>query len=66
MIIAAERFAVEYPNHLGRIALLITSDEEGPAHHGTKAVVERFTCTQQRMDWCTLANVEHHPGRRRG
>jgi hypothetical protein len=39
--VAAERFVADYPNHKGKVAFLITSDEEGPAHHGTKAVVER-------------------------
>ena len=47
MTVAAERFVADYPNHKGKVAFLITSDEEGPAHHGTKAVVER-------LDWCIV------------
>lgn len=31
MIVAVERFVAEHPDHRGSIALLITSDEEGPA-----------------------------------
>ncbi|HAF93969.1 MAG TPA: succinyl-diaminopimelate desuccinylase, partial [Pseudomonas sp.] len=31
-----------------------TSDEEGPAHHGTKAVVERLRERGQRLDWCIV------------
>ncbi|WP_339079700.1 succinyl-diaminopimelate desuccinylase [Pseudomonas sp. TMP9] len=54
MIIAVERFVTEYPNHKGRIAFLITSDEEGPAHHGTKAVVERLRERNERLDWCIV------------
>lgn len=54
MIIAVERFVAEYPNHKGRIAFLITSDEEGPAHHGTKAVVERLRARNERLDWCIV------------
>lgn len=54
MIIAVERFVAEYPNHKGRIAFLITSDEEGPAHHGTKAVVERLAARGERLDWCIV------------
>ncbi|WP_447593106.1 succinyl-diaminopimelate desuccinylase [Aquipseudomonas campi] len=54
MIIAVERFVAEYPNHKGRIAFLITSDEEGPAHHGTKAVVERLRERNERLDWCIV------------
>jgi len=54
MIIAVERFVSEHPNHKGSIAFLITSDEEGPAHHGTKAVVERLKARNQRLDWCIV------------
>jgi succinyl-diaminopimelate desuccinylase len=54
MIIAVERFVAEYPDHKGRIAFLITSDEEGPAHNGTKAVVERLRARNERLDWCIV------------
>ncbi|WP_437883177.1 succinyl-diaminopimelate desuccinylase [Pseudomonas sp. LRF_L74] len=54
MIIAVERFVAEHPNHKGRIAFLITSDEEGPAQHGTKAVVERLRERNERLDWCIV------------
>ena len=54
MIIAVERFVSEYPAHKGSIAFLITSDEEGPAHHGTKAVVERLKARNERLDWCIV------------
>lgn len=54
MIIAVERFVADYPDHQGRIAFLITSDEEGPAHHGTKAVVERLRERGERLDWCIV------------
>ena len=54
MIVAVERFTADYPQHQGQIAFLITSDEEGPAHHGTKAVVERLRERGQRLDWCIV------------
>jgi succinyl-diaminopimelate desuccinylase len=54
MIIAVERFVADYPDHRGRIAFLITSDEEGPAQHGTKAVVERLRERNERLDWCIV------------
>ena len=54
MIIAVERFVSEYPAHKGSIAFLITSDEEGPAQHGTKAVVERLAARGERLDWCIV------------
>ncbi|WP_410481510.1 succinyl-diaminopimelate desuccinylase [Pseudomonas plecoglossicida] len=54
MVVASERFVQDYPNHRGKVAFLITSDEEGPAHHGTKAVVERLKARNQRLDWCIV------------
>src|SRR5690606_24962771 len=54
MIIAVERFVADHPNHKGAIAFLITSDEEGPAQHGTKAVVERLRERGERLDWCIV------------
>ena len=54
MIVATERFVADYPNHKGKVAYLITSDEEGPAHHGTKAVVERLAARNERLDWCIV------------
>ncbi|MBT8768596.1 succinyl-diaminopimelate desuccinylase [Metapseudomonas boanensis] len=54
MIVAVERFVAEHPQHKGAIAFLITSDEEGPAHHGTKAVVERLAARGERLDWCIV------------
>ncbi|UTW08788.1 succinyl-diaminopimelate desuccinylase [Pseudomonas benzenivorans] len=54
MIIAVERFVADHPKHKGRIAFLITSDEEGPAQHGTKAVIERLAARQERLDWCIV------------
>ncbi|WP_176513553.1 succinyl-diaminopimelate desuccinylase [Pseudomonas faucium] len=54
MVVASERFVQDYPNHRGKVAFLITSDEEGPAHHGTKAVVERLVARNERLDWCIV------------
>jgi len=54
MTVAAERFVADYPDHKGKVAFLITSDEEGPAHHGTKAVVERLAARNERLDWCIV------------
>ena len=54
MIIAVERFVADYPDHKGAITFLITSDEEGPAQHGTRAVVERLRARNERLDWCIV------------
>src|SRR3954466_9414322 len=39
-VVATELFIREKPDHSGSIALLLTSDEEGPAVDGTVKVVE--------------------------
>jgi len=42
-IVALERFVAAHPDHNGSIGVLLTSDEEGPAIHGTKEVVAELT-----------------------
>ena len=54
MIVAVEHFVAAHPQHRGAIAFLITSDEEGPALHGTQAVVERLRARGERLDWCIV------------
>lgn len=54
MIVSAERFILDYPKHKGSIAFIITSDEEGVAKYGTKAVVEKISSRKQRFDWCIV------------
>jgi len=54
MLVAIERFLAEHPKHDGSIALLITSDEEGPARDGTLKVVETLTTRGERIDWCVI------------
>jgi succinyl-diaminopimelate desuccinylase len=53
-VIAAERLVSRRPDHPGSIALLITSDEEGPALDGTVRVVEAFKARGERMDYCIV------------
>ncbi len=54
MLTAVERFVTRHPNHDGRIAFLITSDEEGPAVDGTRAVVEHLRERNERLDYCIV------------
>lgn len=54
MLTAVERFVTNNPNHDGRIAFLITSDEEGPAVDGTRAVVEHLRERNERLDYCIV------------
>ncbi|MDN3557630.1 succinyl-diaminopimelate desuccinylase [Halomonas maura] len=54
MLTAVERFVTAHPDHPGRIAFLITSDEEGPAVDGTRAVVEHLREAHDRLDYCIV------------
>ena len=42
MTVAAERFVATQPQHAGTLALLFTSDEEGPSRDGTAHAVEQL------------------------
>ncbi|MEQ1516509.1 MAG: succinyl-diaminopimelate desuccinylase [Usitatibacteraceae bacterium] len=50
-VTAAAEFVASHPQHAGSIALLITSDEEGPALEGTKRVVEWLQTKNERIDY---------------
>ncbi|MEM0673033.1 MULTISPECIES: succinyl-diaminopimelate desuccinylase [Dickeya] len=54
MVVAAERFVAAHPNHQGRLAFLITSDEEASAVNGTVKVVETLMARQERLDYCLV------------
>jgi succinyl-diaminopimelate desuccinylase len=53
-VVAAEAFVKERPRHSGSIALLITSDEEGPAVDGTVKVVEALKKRGEKIDYCIV------------
>lgn len=52
--IAAEEFVAQQPEHAGSIALLITSDEEGPSVDGTIKVCQALTERSERLDYCIV------------
>src|SRR5690554_772152 len=54
MVTAVERFVAAHPDHHGQIGFLITSDEEGPAVDGTRAVVEHLRERHERLDYCIV------------
>ncbi|BBL71745.1 succinyl-diaminopimelate desuccinylase [Methylogaea oryzae] len=54
MVVAAERFVAQHPDHRGSIALLLTSDEEGDASDGVVKVVEVLQGRQESIDWCLV------------
>jgi succinyl-diaminopimelate desuccinylase len=53
-VTAIEQFVDEQPEHNGSIALLLTSDEEGPAKDGTVRVVETLRERGERIDFCVV------------
>lgn len=54
MVTACENFVAQHPNHNGRIAFLITSDEEGPAVNGTVKVMEWLEQQGEKITWCLV------------
>ena len=54
MVTACERFVQAHSNHNGSIALLITSDEEGPAINGTVKVIEALEARGEKIDWALV------------
>jgi succinyl-diaminopimelate desuccinylase len=53
-VTAIERFLADHPRHAGSIALLVTSDEEGPAVNGTVKVVEALKARNEAIDYCII------------
>jgi succinyl-diaminopimelate desuccinylase len=51
-VVALERFVKANPSHRGRVALLLTSDEEGDAIDGVRRVADAFRERGERIDWC--------------
>jgi succinyl-diaminopimelate desuccinylase len=54
MVVAAEAWVRAHPAHPGRIAFLLTSDEEGVAVDGTVRVVERLAAAGRHLDYCIV------------
>ena len=53
-VVAVEGFLADCPRPAGSIALLITSDEEGPSVDGTVRVVERLAGAGTTIDYCIV------------
>ncbi|WP_085285103.1 succinyl-diaminopimelate desuccinylase [Colwellia chukchiensis] len=54
MIVATEKFVAAHPDHLGSIAFLITSDEEGPFINGTTRVIDTLEARNEKIDYCIV------------
>ncbi|WP_223789862.1 succinyl-diaminopimelate desuccinylase [Marinicella meishanensis] len=53
MVLAMEKFVGEHPNHPGKVALMLTSDEEGEAVDGIKRFMPKIA-EQHHFDYCLV------------
>jgi succinyl-diaminopimelate desuccinylase len=53
-MIALEQFIEKHQDHNGSIALLITSDEEGPFINGTTRVIDTLEARNEKIDYCIV------------
>ncbi|QJC35693.1 succinyl-diaminopimelate desuccinylase [Enterobacteriaceae endosymbiont of Donacia sparganii] len=54
MFFAAKKFIINYPNYNGRLAFLITSDEESNAKNGTIQVINKLLKEKENLNFCIL------------
>lgn len=54
MVVSIEEFLTAQPEPTFNIALLFTSDEEGPAVDGTVKVCEALKARGEKLDWCIV------------
>ncbi len=54
MVCALESVLAKQPQLRGRIGLLLTSDEEGPAIHGVREVMQTLQQRRERIQWCLV------------
>ena len=64
LTLAAERFVAACPDHPGTLAILFTSDEEGPARDGIQAVMPWLAERNIRLDYALIG--EPSSGARQG
>ena len=53
-VVAVEEFLEQHSSTALDIAFLLTSDEEGPGHDGTKIVCQALSARGEPMDWCIV------------
>ena len=53
-VVAAEEFCKKNPNPNGRLSIMLTSDEEGPAIDGVRKVIKYLTDQGEKIDWCLV------------
>jgi len=60
MVTAMERFVAGHPHQHGSLAVLFTSDEEGPSVDGTRRVMEVLEARGEKIDWCIVGEPTSH------
>ena len=60
MVVAAETFVSENPDHPGQIGILLTSDEEGPATDGVVRVAEVLKARNGAPAYCLVGEPSCH------
>jgi succinyl-diaminopimelate desuccinylase len=53
-VVALREFIKEHPDHPGSLAVMFTSDEEGPAIDGTVRVVQALAERGEKLDYCIV------------
>jgi len=53
MVLAMEKFVGQYPNHPGKVGLMLTSDEEGEAIDGVRRFMPMMA-EKHHFDWCLV------------
>jgi succinyl-diaminopimelate desuccinylase len=53
-VVAIREFVQSHPDHPGSLAVMFTSDEEGPATDGTVKVVEALARRGEKLDYCIV------------
>ena len=53
-VLALKEFVTAHPDHPGSLAVMFTSDEEGPATDGTVKVVEALARRGEKPDYCVV------------
>jgi succinyl-diaminopimelate desuccinylase len=54
MVVAIEEFVLGHPEHAHSLAVMFTSDEEGPALDGTIKLCEWLTAQGEKLDYCIV------------
>jgi len=53
-VVAAEEFCKKNLKPNGRLSIMLTSDEEGPARDGVRKVIKHITDQGEKIDWCLV------------